>query len=161
MIYQVGRVCAVAGYKDLYRELDVQPEVHIAEEAREAGNIAIYEDIMSKSMRYAVMNENTRTIAAVPKPGACLNGDTAVYRSLEKRSRRFDMPMTLSSRMMKMNLSTLSSPEDTTSTRRTSLKTRISTFTRLKSQLPLYLHLSLIFCLHLFLSTLQQSIKTF
>ncbi|KAF2218601.1 hypothetical protein BDZ85DRAFT_170858, partial [Elsinoe ampelina] len=31
MKYQVGRACAVAGYLDLYNELGLLPEVHIAE----------------------------------------------------------------------------------------------------------------------------------
>jgi hypothetical protein len=57
MAYQVGRSCAVAGYIDLYRELDILPKVRIAEEAREAGNSTIYEDIMSKPVRYAVMKD--------------------------------------------------------------------------------------------------------
>jgi hypothetical protein len=57
MAYQVGRACAVAGYVDLYEKLDILPEVHIAEEAREAGNSTIYEDLMSKPVRYAVMND--------------------------------------------------------------------------------------------------------
>jgi len=39
MRYQVGRVCAVAGYYQLYQELDLLPGVSIAEEAREnSGN---------------------------------------------------------------------------------------------------------------------------
>ena len=33
MKYAVGRACAVAGYLHLYRELQLLPEVHIAEEA--------------------------------------------------------------------------------------------------------------------------------
>lgn len=36
MRYQVGRACAVAGYAQLYRELDLLPDPCIAEEAREA-----------------------------------------------------------------------------------------------------------------------------
>jgi hypothetical protein len=91
MAYQVGRACAVAGYVDLYEKLDILPEVHIAEEAREAGNLAIYQDIMSKSVRYAVMNDYTRTISTNSRPGACLNGDTAVYSSLEKKQAFFDV----------------------------------------------------------------------
>ncbi|KAF1822712.1 uncharacterized protein K489DRAFT_401284 [Dissoconium aciculare CBS 342.82] len=35
--YQVARACAVAHYNDLYRELDILPEVHVGEEARESG----------------------------------------------------------------------------------------------------------------------------
>lgn len=37
MASQAGRACAVAGYIDLYKELDILPDVHIAEEAREFG----------------------------------------------------------------------------------------------------------------------------
>jgi hypothetical protein len=33
MRYQVGRACAAAGYFDLYKELDLLPDVSIAEEA--------------------------------------------------------------------------------------------------------------------------------
>ncbi|KAL4997555.1 hypothetical protein BDV10DRAFT_186146 [Aspergillus recurvatus] len=35
MRYQVGRACTAAGYFNLYLELDLLPEVSIAEEARE------------------------------------------------------------------------------------------------------------------------------
>jgi hypothetical protein len=35
MIYSVGRACAVAGYDKLYHELNILPEVSIAEEARD------------------------------------------------------------------------------------------------------------------------------
>lgn len=37
MIYAVGRACAVAGYDKLYHDLDILPEVSIAEEARDNG----------------------------------------------------------------------------------------------------------------------------
>lgn len=54
MIYHAARSCAVAGYFDLYLELQVLPEVHVAVEARDAslarknkGSEAIYEQIMS------------------------------------------------------------------------------------------------------------------
>jgi hypothetical protein len=90
MAYQVGRACAVAGYPDLYRELEILPEVHIAEEAREARDLAIYEDIMSKPVRYAIMDDHNHTTSTNPGPGACLNGDTAVYSSLEKKRAFFD-----------------------------------------------------------------------
>jgi hypothetical protein len=85
MVYQVDRVCAVARYQDLYQELDILPKVYIADEAREAGNLPICEDITSKPMRYAVMDDYTRTIFATPRSGACLNGTTAAYRSLESK----------------------------------------------------------------------------
>ncbi|KAL0944781.1 uncharacterized protein CTRU02_202668 [Colletotrichum truncatum] len=86
MRYQVGRACAAAGYDSLYDELDLLPDVSIAEEAREAnisGSRQIFDKIMSHPVRYAVMDDYTRTISiSNPHPGACLNGDTAVRASL-------------------------------------------------------------------------------
>ncbi|KAK3943440.1 hypothetical protein QBC46DRAFT_338396 [Diplogelasinospora grovesii] len=77
MVYHVARACAVAGYTRLYRELHVLPEVHVAEEARECGNMKIYDDIMASTVKYNVMNDYTRTVDMIaPKPGF-LNGDTA------------------------------------------------------------------------------------
>lgn len=86
MRYQVARACAVAGYVDLYRELDVLPEVHVAEEARDNGHLAIFDDITAAPVRYAVMNDYDRTITLdSPRPGAVLNDDTAVRSSLERK----------------------------------------------------------------------------
>ena len=59
MAYLVGRACAVAGYTQLYQELDILPDVHIAEEARKCGNLAIYENIVSQMVRYSIMNHYT------------------------------------------------------------------------------------------------------
>ncbi|KAH7254220.1 uncharacterized protein BKA55DRAFT_510385 [Fusarium redolens] len=66
MRYQVGRACAVGGYVELFKELDVLPDVSIAEEARDnlPASKAIYE---------------------LPQSGACLNGDTCVRSTLNKR----------------------------------------------------------------------------
>lgn len=88
--YNVGRACAVGGCLDLYLELDLLPDVTIAEEAREAGKInnsegstAIFNHIMSQPVRYRVMNDYDRTINIEdPEPGAYLNGDTALRRRL-------------------------------------------------------------------------------
>ncbi|KAL0475848.1 hypothetical protein QR685DRAFT_594318 [Neurospora intermedia] len=58
--YQVGRVCAMAGYTALYDELDLLPEVAIAEEARDSsapGSKAIYESIMRQPARYSIMDD--------------------------------------------------------------------------------------------------------
>ncbi|KAF6817447.1 hypothetical protein CSOJ01_02369 [Colletotrichum sojae] len=86
MRYQVGRACAAAGYDTLYFELDLLPDVSVAEEAREANNPGskrIFDSIMSQPVRYAVMNDYTRTInVSDPQPGACLNADTAIRASL-------------------------------------------------------------------------------
>ena len=87
MCYEVGRACAVAGYTELYRELvavyDLLPEVHIAEEAREAGSLEIFNDIMAKKPRYEVMNDYQRTVNTETPEAAHLNGDTAVRSYLE------------------------------------------------------------------------------
>ncbi|CAJ2504710.1 Uu.00g121040.m01.CDS01 [Anthostomella pinea] len=80
MVYQVGRACAVAGYTQLYtqlyNELDILPDVHIAQEARKCGNLAIFEDIMSWTVRYSIMNDYTLSTNLDKPHSAHLNGDT-------------------------------------------------------------------------------------
>lgn len=85
--YNVGRACAVGGFLDLYLELelDLLPDVSIAEEAREAGEInssegstAIFRHIMSQPVRFRVMDDYTRTVNLENREAACLNGDTAL-----------------------------------------------------------------------------------
>nr|XP_036575157.1 uncharacterized protein CTRU02_14883 [Colletotrichum truncatum]KAF6781684.1 hypothetical protein CTRU02_14883 [Colletotrichum truncatum] len=84
MRYHVGRACAVAGYKTLYDELDLLPDVSIAEEARDNGHDDIFETITSQPARYAVMNDYTRTVnLESPTVVVGLNGDTAVRSSLQ------------------------------------------------------------------------------
>ncbi|KAJ5437024.1 hypothetical protein N7445_007909 [Penicillium cf. griseofulvum] len=83
MKYLVGRACAVAGYTELFHELDLLPECHIAEEARESGHMAIYDAIMKTSVKYNAMNDYTREILT-PVPGN-LNGDTAIRSYLNIR----------------------------------------------------------------------------
>jgi hypothetical protein len=96
MRYQVGRACAVAGYAQLYRELDLLPDPCIAEEAREAGRAnegsrQIFEHIMAAPVRYSVMNDYDLTVTLDrPKPGAFLNADTAVRATLTGRKRYVD-----------------------------------------------------------------------
>ncbi|KAI9778947.1 MAG: hypothetical protein M1816_003795 [Peltula sp. TS41687] len=87
MKYQVGRACAVAGYLDLYNELGLLPEVHVAGEARDNGNLAIFDAIMAASTKYAVMNDYTRTVDMDQPAVAHLNGDTAVRSYLDIRQR--------------------------------------------------------------------------
>ncbi|GJC89923.1 hypothetical protein ColLi_12761 [Colletotrichum liriopes] len=87
MRYQAGRACAVAGYKTLYDELDLLPDVSIAEEARDNGHTDIFEAIVTQPVRYAVMNDYTRSVDLQnPRPGACLNGDAAVRSSLQQHA---------------------------------------------------------------------------
>lgn len=85
MRYSVGRACAVAGYAALLDSLNLLPEVHIAEEAREAGQSGIYDSIMNQPARYNVMNDydlSTKDDKTV-KELAHLNGDTAVSWMLD------------------------------------------------------------------------------
>jgi hypothetical protein len=83
LAYNVARACAVAGYTELYLELDILPDVHIAEEARECGNLTIYEAIVSQSVRYSIMNDYTRSIDLENRQPAHLNGDTAARWMLD------------------------------------------------------------------------------
>lgn len=97
MRYQVGRACAVAGYSQLYKELDLLPDPCIAEEAREnkssVGSVAegarqIYEQIMSAPIRFGVMNDYERTVQLqLPAAGVFLNADTAVLATLTPRKK--------------------------------------------------------------------------
>ncbi|THC94788.1 hypothetical protein EYZ11_005734 [Aspergillus tanneri] len=87
--YQVGRACAAAGYISLYQELDLLPDVSIAEESRESsadGARQIFNIIMASPTRYAVMDDLHRSVCPHTKTPAFLNGDTAVHWMLEARS---------------------------------------------------------------------------
>ncbi|KAF5670693.1 hypothetical protein FDENT_11184 [Fusarium denticulatum] len=89
MRYQVGRACAAAGYHALYQELDLLPEVSIAEEARESetdGGKLIHDEIMSFKYRYAIMDDCKRTIELMGYVcPAYLNGNTEVRWRLTAR----------------------------------------------------------------------------
>lgn len=102
MRYQVGHACAAAGFARLYAELDLLPDVAIAEEARESGaegGRAIFEAIMASPCRYAVVDDFALTISDIEKNSALplgssspspscpafLNGDTDVRWKLEDR----------------------------------------------------------------------------
>lgn len=90
MRYTVGRACAVAGYAKLYHELDILPEVSIAEEARDnsesEGSKAILDTIMRQPVCFAVLNDYNRTFNIDnPSSPAWMNGDTAVRSSLNVR----------------------------------------------------------------------------
>ncbi|KAI1368183.1 hypothetical protein F5Y08DRAFT_296776 [Xylaria arbuscula] len=95
MRYAAGRACAAAGYDALYMELDLLPDVSIAEEARESeneGSRRIFESIMSGSVRYAVMDDFTRAINTTnPHSPAFLNGDTEVRWRLHPRDPAISM----------------------------------------------------------------------
>jgi hypothetical protein len=90
MRYHVGRACAVGGYIDLYRELDLLPDISIAEEAfhntNSVGAKEIYDYIMCQPTRYAVLNDYERSVnLESPRIAAGLNGDTAVVSSLNRK----------------------------------------------------------------------------
>jgi hypothetical protein len=46
MKYQTARACAVASCTSLYQELEVLPDVRVAEEARDCGQIDIFDIFM-------------------------------------------------------------------------------------------------------------------
>ncbi|KAJ8058602.1 hypothetical protein OCU04_012779 [Sclerotinia nivalis] len=88
MRYHVGRACAVGGYVDLYRELDLLPDISIAEEARDnldvVGLKEIFDLITCQPKLYAVLNDYTRECNwEDPRVATGLNGDTAVLSSLD------------------------------------------------------------------------------
>lgn len=91
MRYQVARACAVAGYSNLYEELDILPDTAIAEEARDnmqsEGSARILEGVMRQPLRWNVMDDYSRSVnAANPTPARYgLNADTAVRSSLVAR----------------------------------------------------------------------------
>jgi len=87
MRYQVGRACAVGGYVELYKELDILPDVSIAEEARDNLPVSqdIYELVMNSPILYQVMDDYNRCLFDNPKGEASLNGDTCVWSTLDKR----------------------------------------------------------------------------
>ncbi|KAJ5551689.1 hypothetical protein N7535_000367 [Penicillium sp. DV-2018c] len=92
MIYHAARSCAVAGYFDLYLELQVLPEIHVAAEARDAslarknkGSEAIFEQIMSNHVKFEIMNDYDPSVNLENPRPAHLNGDTAVFSDLTAR----------------------------------------------------------------------------
>lgn len=86
--YQVGRACAVAGYTDLYKDLELLPDVHIAEEARDNDNMDIFDWIMTQPILYEVMDDYELVINVdTPRAGAVLNADTAVLSYLKHRNK--------------------------------------------------------------------------
>ncbi|KAI1361351.1 hypothetical protein F5Y08DRAFT_22834 [Xylaria arbuscula] len=99
MRYLVGRACAVAGYIDLFNELELLPDVSIAEEARDnmasnnGGSRAIYEAIINSPVRYAILDDYKRTVYNADISGHAvvgLNGDTAVLSSLANSRLKLD-----------------------------------------------------------------------
>ncbi|KAF9766576.1 hypothetical protein IL306_000997 [Fusarium sp. DS 682] len=87
MRYKVGRACAVGGYTELYKELDLLPDVAIAEEARDSLPVSkdIYELVMDAPNLYCVMDDYNICLHDKPQVGAFLNGDTCVRSTLDKR----------------------------------------------------------------------------
>ncbi|KAJ5518668.1 hypothetical protein N7453_001090 [Penicillium expansum] len=76
MRYQVGRACAAARYTDLYKELDLLPDVSIAEESREVDKDAeIYKIIMSAPQRYVIMEDFSRSVHLKNPTNTCTTAD--------------------------------------------------------------------------------------
>ncbi|KPM45271.1 hypothetical protein AK830_g1307 [Neonectria ditissima] len=88
MAYQVGRACAAGGYASLYKQLDLLPDVSIAEEARDSGasgSKEIYDSIVQQPCRYAVMDDYNRIVRDTPIPMAFLNGNTCTRSTLSRK----------------------------------------------------------------------------
>ncbi|KAL4723613.1 hypothetical protein ACLX1H_009253 [Fusarium chlamydosporum] len=79
--------CAVGGYTELYKELDLLPDVAMAEEARDnlPQSKDIYDLLMDEPSLYRVMDDYNICLLDKPQPGAFLNGDTCVRSTLDKR----------------------------------------------------------------------------
>lgn len=92
MRYNVARACAVAGYTKLYLELNVLPEVNVAEEARDAGSDAILTHIMAQPFRYKVMDDYYRTLSLDSPQPAHINNDTCVLSILKQQKQAFRNP---------------------------------------------------------------------
>ena len=88
MRHHVGRACAVARYFGLYKELDLLPDLSIAEEARDnrhnIGSRQILEGILAQPCRWIVMNDYNRCVDILNALFAVhgLNADTAVRSCL-------------------------------------------------------------------------------
>jgi hypothetical protein len=84
--YQIGRACAAGGYTSLYLELDLLPDVAIAEEARDnlASGKMIYESIITSPTRWNCMDDYNHCLHSPLRPGAYLNGDTCVRSVLDQ-----------------------------------------------------------------------------
>ncbi|RDW77846.1 hypothetical protein BP5796_05698 [Coleophoma crateriformis] len=92
MRYHVGRPCAVAGYTNLFHELDLLSDISIAEEARDNNKLVIFDSIMSSPFKYAVMNDYTRSINTDNPRVGNLNADTAVRSTLEIKQKYRSTP---------------------------------------------------------------------
>lgn len=81
MTYQVDRACAGASDTDFYLELDIFPEISIAEEARANGSTRNFNIIMEHSVKYkswtithglsVPWTTNRLTSTATPPSGQC------------------------------------------------------------------------------------------
>ncbi|KAG7417316.1 hypothetical protein Forpe1208_v003854 [Fusarium oxysporum f. sp. rapae] len=87
MRYKIGRACAAGGYVELYKELDLLPDVSIAEEAHDnlPASKGIYDMVMGTRNLYRVMDDYNLCLFDEPQAGAFLNGDTCVRSTLDKR----------------------------------------------------------------------------
>jgi hypothetical protein len=83
MAYQVARACAVANYVELYLEMNLLPDVSIAEEARASGSTEIFEAIMRSPIKYRIMNDYTREVTLRNCEPGFLNDDTALVSTLD------------------------------------------------------------------------------
>lgn len=83
MAYQVTRTCTVANYVELYLEMNLLPDVSVAEEARASGSTEIFEAIMRSPVKFRVMNDYTREVTLQNCEPGFLNDDTALVSTLD------------------------------------------------------------------------------
>ncbi|KLO90242.1 Uncharacterized protein LW93_5699 [Fusarium fujikuroi] len=86
MRYKIGRACAAGGYAELYKDLDLLPDVAIAEEARDnlPASQGIYDLVMGAKSLYRVMDDYNLCLFDEAEAGVFLNGDTCVRSTLDK-----------------------------------------------------------------------------
>jgi len=86
MRYHVGRAYAIGGIHGVVSEARPPSDVAIAEEARDNGSYEIFDDIMSRPARFAIMNDYNLTVTIeTPNFRPFLNGDATVRSFLDRQ----------------------------------------------------------------------------
>ena len=83
--YGVARACAIAGYTDLYRSLNVLPEIHVLHEALEAENCDIVKNILSDGRLYSAMDDDYGMYLDEPVPTRFIRGVTCTRSQMADR----------------------------------------------------------------------------
>lgn len=80
--YAIARACAIAGYTELYRSLNVLPELHILCEAQEAGSKAIEDQILPYETLYDAFSDECSFLCD-PRPTKYIRGLVATKEGME------------------------------------------------------------------------------